>query len=187
MSLDSIVLEMVVEEFVDRLMAQMNAQVLALFLDAPGHQRLGDVLHRDRRRVHQRAQNQVAVAARFFVDRAKSVSILARKTRDRFAGLVEIGMHHQRGAVLKHARHLHRRLHVTKSMAAHQFEVVVNRADADQGVIIRVNVVQEARPRQFLGAECRRLLRCASRKRQRSIRLSPGSRRAPSRCDPHRL
>src|ERR1039458_3157433 len=85
MRLDSIVLEMVVEEFVDRLMTQMNAQVFALFLDAPSYQRLGALLHRSRRRLHQRAQNQVAVTARFFVNRAKSVSILARKTRDRFA------------------------------------------------------------------------------------------------------
>ena len=63
MSLDAIVLEMVVEEFIDGLMAQMNAQVLALFLDAPRDQRFGDVLDRGRRRIHQRAQDQVAVAA----------------------------------------------------------------------------------------------------------------------------
>jgi hypothetical protein len=38
-------------------------------------------------------------------------------------------------------------------MVARQFKVIVNGADPYQSVIIRVNVVQEARPGQFLGAE----------------------------------
>ena len=153
MRLDLLVLEMTVEKFVDGLMPQVHAQELALLLDPPRHQRLGDLLHRDRRRIHQRAQNQIAIAARFLVDGAERIGILAREARDRCAGLVEIGMHHQRGAVVEHARHLHRRLHVAQSMAAGQLEIVIDRADPDQRVIIRMNVVQETRPGQLLGAQ----------------------------------
>src|SRR5271169_2039209 len=79
MSLDLLVLEMTIEKFVDGLMTQVHAQELALLLNAPRHQRLGDLLHRDRRRIHQRTQNQIAIAARFLVDGMESVSILARE------------------------------------------------------------------------------------------------------------
>jgi len=156
--LDLVVLEVLVEELVDADAPEVDAQELGLVLHAPGDQRLGDVVHRQRRRVHQGHQDEVEVPLGLFDQAVKGVRVLLREARDRGAGLVEIGVDGQRGAVVEDRPHLHRRALVAKPVLV-QREVAVDRRDPDQGVVVAVDVVQEAGPGELLGAEAPALLR----------------------------
>ena len=152
------VLEVLIEELVDAHAAEVNAEELALAFDAPGDERLRDVLHRYRRRVHQREEDHVEVALGFLVQAPERVRILLRKPGDRGAGLLEVRVHRERRAVREDRGHLHRRADVPQAVLAGQFEVIVDGADADERVVVAVNVVQEAGPGQLLGTEPAALL-----------------------------
>ena len=68
---------------------EVDAQELGLVLHAPGDQRLGDVVHGQRRREHQGGQDEVHVPLRLLGQAAEGVGVLLREARDRGAGLVE--------------------------------------------------------------------------------------------------
>jgi len=156
--LDLVVLEVLIEKLVDATAAEAGAQELGLLLHAPGDQRLGDVVHGQRRREHQGGEDEVEVALRLFDQATERVGVLLRETGDRGPGLVEIGVDGQRGVIAEDRAHLHRRPLVAEPVLV-ELQIAVDGRDPHQGVIVAVDVVQEARPGELLGAEPPALLR----------------------------
>jgi hypothetical protein len=157
MSLDLLVLEMLVEELVDGQAAEVDAQKLRFLLHAPRHQRLGDVVHGDRRRIHESQQNEIQIALGLLVEPTKRVGILGGEARNRRAGLVEVGVDGERGPVAEHRTHLDRWVDVAQSVLL-ELQVLVDRADPHERVVVAVDIVQEPRLRKLLGAEATPLL-----------------------------
>ena len=61
-------------------------------------------------------------------------------------------MYGQRCAITEDAPHLHFRLDILQAMVV-QLQVVIHGTDADQRVVVGVNVMEEAGPRQLFRAE----------------------------------
>ena len=147
-----VVLEVLVQEVVYAHAPQVDAEELGLIVDAPDHQRLRDVVQGDRGRIHQGQEDHVQVALGLLVELAERLGVLLGEAGDGGAGLVEVCVDGKGGAVGEDAAHLDRRAHVAQAVLR-ELQVVVDGADADQGVVVAVDVVEEAGPRELLRAE----------------------------------
>jgi hypothetical protein len=152
MRLDRVALEVPIEELCDRRAAQLRLEELRALVQAEGHQRLREVVDPHRWPVHERLEHQVHVAARLGLQAPEGVGVALGEARDRGMGALRVGVHAERLAVVKHARHLHLGAHVFEALLG-QFQVPERGRETDEGVVVGVHVVEEARQRQLLRAE----------------------------------
>ena len=114
-------------------------------------QAVDDLLARHRRVVHQRHQQRPHLDAVGVPQIAEGRGVLLGKARQRLAGLVEVLVHGDAGAVAEHRGLLHERLDVGETVAR-QIEVLEQRAMPDAHVEIGVQIELVARCDALLGA-----------------------------------